>query len=147
MTEHAPSSGREIIVIPHEAAEAHKIRTFGTGANRDTADGKHDYRGYLSPLVMKRFGEYMTKHRVLPDGTIRSSDNWKKGIPLPEYLSSLLRHVVDLWLLHEGQAGVSTQDVEEALCGILFNTQGYLHEQLRWPPSLYAAADAMKGPK
>ena len=112
------------------------IRTFETGATRDTDSGKHDYRGYLSPLVLKRYGEYMTKHRIQPDGAVRASDNWKKGIPQPEYLSSALRHVVDVWLLHEGYDGVATQDIEEALCGLLFNIQGYLHSYLEgdeWP--------------
>ena len=107
------------------------IRTFETGATRDTDQGKHDFQGYLSPLVLKRFGEYMTTHRVQPDGNVRASDNWKKGIPKREYLSSLLRHVVDLWLLHEGHPGINTQDIEEALCGALFNAQGYLHENLK----------------
>ena len=107
------------------------IRTFETGATRDTDQGKHDFQGYLSPLVLKRFGEYMTVHRIQPDGNVRASDNWKKGIPKREYLSSLLRHVVDLWLLHEGHPGINTQDIEEALCGALFNTQGYLHENLK----------------
>lgn len=108
-----------------------KIRTFESGATRDTDVGKHDYRGYLSPAVLRRFGEYMTAHRVQSDGSLRASDNWKKGMPVQEYLSSLLRHVVDIWLLHEGRPGVATQDIEEALCGALFNIQGYLHEHLK----------------
>jgi len=106
------------------------MRTFETGATRDDNDTKADYRGYLSPLVLKRFGEYMTKHRVQPDGAVRASDNWKKGIPQSEYLSSALRHVIDVWLLHDGYDGVATQDIEEALCGLLFNVQGYLHSYL-----------------
>ena len=115
---------------------APRVRTFETGATRDTDDGKHDYRGYLSPLVLKRYGEYMTKHRIQPDGTVRASDNWKKGMPQQEYLSSALRHVGDVWLLHEGYDGVASQDIEEALCGLLFNIQGYLHsylEEKEWP--------------
>ena len=113
-----------------------RVRTFETGATRDTDEGKHDYRGYLSPLVLRRFGEYMTKHRTQSDGTVRASDNWKKGMPQQEYLSSALRHVGDVWLLHEGYDGVASQDIEEALCGLLFNIQGYLHsylEENEWP--------------
>jgi hypothetical protein len=57
-------------------------------------------------------------------------------MPQQEYLSSALRHVVDVWLLHEGYEGVATSDIEEALCGLLFNVQGYLHayiEEHEWP--------------
>lgn len=107
------------------------MRHFETGATRDTAEGKPDYEGFLSPLVLKRFGDYMQKHRVQADGQVRASDNWQNGIPRDEYLKSLLRHVFDLWLLHRGFAGVATQEVEEALCGILFNAQGYLYEELK----------------
>ena len=122
--------------VAQGARDMGEIRTFETGATRDTDSGKHDYRGYLSPLVLRRFGEYMTKHRIQKDGAIRASDNWKKGIPQQEYLSSALRHVIDVWLLHEGYDGVATPDIEEALCGLLFNVQGYLHSYLEetvWP--------------
>jgi len=33
-------------------------RTFDTGATRDTSQDKLDFEGFLSPLVIKRFGEY-----------------------------------------------------------------------------------------
>lgn len=105
------------------------MRKFETGATRDTAEGKPDYMGYMSPLVVRRFGEYMLKHQTQADGALRSSDNWKKGIPLDAYMSSAGRHFVDWWLEHEGHE--SREGLEEALCALLFNVQGYLHELLK----------------
>lgn len=108
-----------------------KIRTFKTGATRDTAANKPDYRGYLSPLVLHRFGQYMLKHQVQSDGTLRASDNWKRGMPQEEYLSSGLRHILDVWLHLEHHPSLAREDVEEALCAALFNIQGLLHETIK----------------
>jgi len=38
-----------------------KVRTFDTGATRDTEDGKLDYEGFLSGRVLKRYAEYMIR--------------------------------------------------------------------------------------
>lgn len=113
------------------STEGNKIRTFDTGATRDQDQTKPDYEGYLSPLVIKRFGEYMTKHRVQADGTLRDSDNWQKGIPLDAYMKSGFRHFMDWWTAHRG--GTPAEPVEEALCALFFNVQGYLHETLKKP--------------
>jgi len=104
-------------------------RTFATGATRDVETGKLDYEGFLSPRALTRLAEYMHKHRHLPDGSLRDSDNWQKGIPRDVYMKSLFRHFVDAWRQHRGLIGNET--IEDALCGILFNTQGYLHELLK----------------
>lgn len=111
--------------------EDHKptLRLFPSGATRDTAQGKPDYAGYLSPLVVQRFGQYMLQHQTQSDGTQRASDNWKRGIPRKEYFSSLLRHFLDVWLLHE-EYPAATKNLEDALCALFFNVQGYLHETL-----------------
>jgi hypothetical protein len=71
----------------------------------------------------------MTKHRIQPDGGLRDGDNWQKGMPKEAYIKSLFRHFVDLWLFHRGHSGRET--IKEALCAILFNTMGYLHEVLK----------------
>lgn len=105
------------------------IRTFDTGATRDSDEGKHDLEGFLSPTVINRFAEYMTKHRKQSDGSLRDSDNWQKGMPKEQYMKSLLRHVHDMWLEHRGNKG--RDDIEESICAILFNAQGYLHELLK----------------
>jgi hypothetical protein len=115
------------------------IRQFASGATRDTGTGKFDFEGFLSPLALERYGEFMHVHRAQSDGTLRAADNWQKGIPIPVYRSSLIRHVFTAWALWRGWrvkeekfGGVLRQPtLQEALCGILFNTFGYLHELLQ----------------
>ena len=102
------------------------VRTFVTGATRDTENGKIDYEGFLSPLALRRYAQYLHKHRVQSDGKLRDSDNWQKGIPREVYMKSAWRHFMAWWLAHRGGG-----NPEEALCALLFNTQGYLHEILR----------------
>jgi len=106
-----------------------KIRKFKSGATRDTNEGKNDYEGFLSPLVIKRFGDYMTKHRKQSDGSLRGSDNWQRGIPKDAYIKSAFRHFVDWWCEHRNFG--SQDGLEEAICALIFNAQGYLHEYLK----------------
>ena len=113
----------------------HHFRTFDSGATRDTDEGKPEFAGFLSWEVIGRFGEYMHEHRHQKDGTLRASDNWKKGIPRDVYIQSLFRHFIDLWAMHENLDDDSSDyeaenDLEDALCAILFNAQGYLYERL-----------------
>lgn len=107
------------------------VRQFDTGANRDIDTGKYDPEGFLSPLVIERYNEYMHKNRFLKDGTMRDSDNWQKGIPLSVYLKSMWRHFHDVWLHHRGYGYKTKEPLEVALCGLLFNVMGYLHEMLK----------------
>lgn len=107
------------------------MREFLTGATRNDSEQKPDYEGYLSPLVTKRFGAYMTHHRMQVDGKLRASDNWQLGIPKDAYIKSLTRHAEDLKLHHRGFGDEATESLEESLCAILFNAQGYLFEVLR----------------
>lgn len=103
------------------------MREFSTGATRDTNEGKPDYAGYLSPLVIKRFGQYMLEHQVQADGKRRSSSNWKLGMPQNEYISSMFRHFMAVWSKYEnGGSGI-----ENDLCALMFNVMGYLHEELK----------------
>lgn len=105
------------------------MRTFETGATRDTDANKPDYEGFLSPLVIERFGQYMMQHQTQADGNLRDSDNWQKGIPLNQYMKSMMRHFIEVWSIHRGWA---IQDMlEEAICALLFNVMGYLHEHLK----------------
>lgn len=106
-----------------------KIREFTTGATRDTDENKLDFEGFLSPLVIERFAEYMQTHRKQTDGNLRDSDNWQKGIPIDEYMKSGWRHFFDLWKEHRG---IKSRDgIEIALCAVMFNVQGYLFEILK----------------
>ena len=107
----------------------HKIRTFETGATRDSELGKLDYEGFLSPTVLKTYAEYMNKHRVQSDGKLRDSDNWQRGIPKSVYMKSLWRHFMDLWLEHRGFK--SRDGLMNALCDIPFNAMGYMYETLK----------------
>lgn len=105
------------------------IRTFSTGATRDQDSTKLDFEGFLSPISIERYGEYMNRHRIQPDGSIRDSDNWQKGIPQDAYVKSLVRHTHDVHLEHRGFA--SREDLENDLCGVIFNAMGLLHEILK----------------
>lgn len=105
------------------------MRQFETGATRNTDEGKFDYEGFFSPLVMERFASYMNSNRMQADGQLRDSDNWQKGIPSEAYMKSGWRHFMDWWKEHRG---ISTDEgLESALCALLFNVQGYLHEHLK----------------
>lgn len=113
-----------------------QVRRFDTGATRDLDTSKLDFEGFLSPLVLKRFAEYMHSNRQLADGSYRDSDNWQKGIPETAYIKSGFRHFFDWWAEHRGIQ--TAEGVELAICGLLFNAMGYLHERL----SAKAAAPA-----
>ena len=104
-------------------------RYFESGAYRDTDVGKNDYEGYLSPLVIEAFGDYMTEHRMQSDGRLRASDNWQKGIPQDQYMKSMWRHFLAVWKWH--RYGEDPLELEDALCALLFNVMGYLHEHLK----------------
>lgn len=124
-------------------AASSPVRTFSTGATRDTSEGKNDYEGFLSPLVIEAYGDYMQEHQRQSDGSIRPSDNWQKGMPFDVYMKSLLRHVIDFWKLHRGysvkaelRGGVWVLPTKRTLlCSILFNAMGYLHELLKAEPT------------
>src|SRR3990167_4084265 len=53
-----------------------QIRTFNSGATRDTLEGKLEFARFMSPIVLKRFSEYMNLHRKQTDGNLREPDNW-----------------------------------------------------------------------
>lgn len=110
------------------------VRSFETGATRSSDAGRYDPEGFLSPIVIERFCEYMNKHRVQPDGSIRASDNWQKGIPKDAYMKGMWRHFLHLWTRHRGFQVMdqnAAADIEEDLCALLFNVQGMLFEVLR----------------
>lgn len=109
-----------------------EIRIFETGANRDTDTDKLQYEGFLSPLVEKRYAQYMHLHRKQKDGSLRASDNWQKGIPIEVYVDSLVRHMQDVRLHHDKFSDEAIDpDLESALCAVIFNASGYLFELLK----------------
>ena len=108
------------------------MRQFGTGATRNSDEGKYDYEGFISPLVLERYAAYMNKHRKQADGNLRASDNWQKGFGdnhLDVCMKSGWRHFMDWWKQHRGYQGQDT--LEDSLCALLFNVQAYLFKILK----------------
>ena len=105
-----------------------KGRGYNTGAYRDTDEGKLDYEGAISPLALERYVQYLHSHRKQSDGRMRGSDNWQQGMPRSVYMKSAWRHFMDCWKAHRGCPIEYT--LEDALCAVLFNIFGYLHELL-----------------
>ena len=113
-----------------------KMRTFESGATRDSDTDKLDYEGFLSPFVLKRYAEYLHKHRIQSDGKLRDSDNWTKGIPLSVYMKSMTRHFMEVWMDHKKSSTIykavrSTEEELDSLCALMFNVQGYIFEYLK----------------
>lgn len=114
------------------------MREFETGATRNNEEGKLDYEGFLSPLVLERYARYMDKHRYQTDGRVRNSDNWQLGIPQDAYMKSAWRHFMEWWKGHRNYID-KDDNFEEAICALIFNASGYLHEYLKKnsiPPSV-----------
>lgn len=104
------------------------MRTFATGATRDTDENKPDLEGFLSPMVLDSFAAYMSRNRKQADGNLRDSDNWQKGIPIPAYMKSMMRHFMEVWGIHRGTREGS---MEDALNALMFNVMGYQFEHLK----------------
>ncbi len=107
------------------------IRTFDSGATRNNDKDRLDYEGFLSPMVLERYAQYMHKHRLQSDGTLRNSDNWQGLFGDDHYsvcMKSLLRHVMDVWAGHRGCEDV---DMEDSICAAMFNLQAYLFKLLK----------------
>lgn len=99
---------------------------FESGATRTDSTNKLDYEGFLSPLVLERYARYMHENRFQEDGSMRDSDNWQRGIPLSSYMKSLWRHFMEVWTAYRHK-----ESPEIALCAMLFNVMGMLHETLK----------------
>lgn len=112
------------------SSRGESMRTFDTGATRNL-DVDPDYYGFTSPLALGMFAQYMHEHRLQADGTMRDSDNWKKGIPRDSYIRSLRRHMQDLTLHHDGYGHLAREDIVSAMAGVMFNIQGYMHEYVK----------------
>lgn len=131
----ARKTPREQRLQAQQAETAKQMRDFASGAKRSSDAGKPDYLGFISHRAVKRFGEYMLAHQKCEDGSMRASDNWKKGIPIASYRSSRSRHLRELEQMEELEADAgwipNPAAYEEALCALIFNCQGLLHEHLK----------------
>ena len=105
---------------------------FVSGSTRSDDTGKLHFERALSPLVLERFVRYMYEHNV-PAG--RHEDQWQLGIPMESYTASGWRHFFAWWKIQRGFQAFNEKgqpiDIEEALCGLMFNVQGFLHEFLK----------------
>jgi len=122
------------------------MRSFETGATRTDDRDKPDYEGYLSPLVIEEYGRYCLKHQYKGTAKERGSDNWQRGMPRSAYMKSMFRHFLEVWKLHRNPVvdnGSRTDEDQiktsqayedamcDALCALMFNAMGYLHEYLK----------------
>ena len=108
------------------------MRYYPGGASRDSEEGKLDFEGFDSPLVNKRYAQYMDTHRKQADGSIRGSDNWQAGIDKEAYVKSLVRHIEDLKLHWDGFGDEAVDpNLESVICACLFNLKGLLFELLK----------------
>ena len=126
-----PVKDSKLFTVAEQHAE--KIRKFDTGAIRDTDSGKLSYSKGLSFPVLRRYLQYLGKHRTLPDGSVRDWDNWKKGIAPEVYRDSLTRHVADVNIVADGYSAEDNHgkcDLEDLLCAVMFNSMGWLYEIL-----------------
>lgn len=99
-----------------------KVTQFGTGAIRDSQDGKLDFLETISFTAHERYARYMTgKKRKYGTG------NFKKGIPIESYEKSLLRHI-DKYFRNKYENG-SDEPNEDHLAAIRFNVDGIMHEE------------------
>ena len=110
------------------------MRSYGTGGVRSELGDKLQYEGYFSPMVLRRRAQYMKKHQEQEDGEHREPDNWQNGMPMDDYIDSLFRHFIDIWLNHREVIRLEKDEVEELLCAMMFNCEGYLFELMKGTP-------------
>lgn len=119
----------DVVVKPGALLPPGPMVRFDSGATRSTEDGKLDYEAFISPLVTKRYAEYLHSHRRQVDGQMRAGDNWQQGMPRGRYIKSLVRHVQELHL--EWRTSKDQAALEESLCAAIFNCNGLLLELLK----------------
>lgn len=97
---------------------------FASGAIRDSQEGKECYIETISWTAMKRYAQYMTGKKQK-----YGAGNFKKGIDIESYESSLLRHI-QKYLANKYEGG-NIEKEEDHLSAILFNAFGIIHEEER----------------
>lgn len=107
------------------------LRKFNTGASRDTDEGKLDFEGFISPLVLEEFAKYMHKHRKQSDGNFRDSDDWQQLFGDKHYdvcMKSAWRHFFAWWKAHRGYNTEET--IDDSIMALIFNASAYMHKRL-----------------
>lgn len=100
------------------------VRSFESGAIRDSEDSKEDYVETISWTAFRRYAQYMTSKK-----SQYGSGNFKKGIPIESYERSLVRHL-QKYMENKYEQGVVETDTDH-LSAMVFNIFGILHEQER----------------
>lgn len=105
------------------------MRIFETGATRDSDFEKMDFEGFLAPIVIERYAQYMHRHRLQEDGQLRDSDNWQKMFGDKHQdvcMKSLWRHFFAVW------KGYRSGNInEDDICAAIFNLMAMLYGILR----------------
>ena len=120
----------EECLIIQEAMAGLDKRTFATGATRDSNKDKLAYDQGLSVQVLQTYMAYLSKHRVMKDGSLRDWNNWKRGISVEAYRESLMRHTIDAIRKSHGLPLREESDLRDLLCAVIFNASGWLFELL-----------------
>lgn len=107
-----------------EPTQKKEVRTFVTGAIRDSEENKEDYTETISWTAFKRYSEYMTSKKK-----VYGSGNFKKGIDISSYERSLLRHI-SKYMINKYEGGNLEKD-QDHLSACVFNIFGIMHEEER----------------
>ena len=100
------------------------IRTFKSGAIRDSQEGKESYGETISWTAFKRYAQYMTGKKEK-----YGSGNFKKGIDIDSYEESLIRHYQKY--MENKYEGGNVEVNEDHMSAIVFNAMGIMHEEER----------------
>ncbi len=100
------------------------IRKFSSGAIRESEEQKEDYTETISWTSFKRYAKYMTSKK-----NKYGSGNFKKGMDIPSYERSMLRHV-QKYMENKYEEGIIETD-QDHLSAIVYNVFGIMHEEER----------------
>jgi hypothetical protein len=107
-----PGKCRDIENGKYLVKDSGKREEFGTGAVRDTQDGKPRF-DLIPPLSLKRVADLYAK------GALKYSEfNWRAGIPYSRCYSSILRHLFQ-W--------ASGDKEEDHLAAVVFGCLSIMH--------------------